>query len=67
MMLTLHTDVLVTRRKRLHLVEDENGDVVFTSHKVWGCLCWLVENEHYHFHVAHEGDPLKVIIGTVRD
>jgi hypothetical protein len=64
-MLTLHTDVLVTRRKRLHLVEEENGDVIFTSHKVFDCLCWLLERGAYDFHVHHEGTTIKALIGRV--
>ena len=45
-MITVHTDIKVTRRKRLHMVMDGTGLLMFSAGTIIEVLDFLYENEH---------------------
>jgi hypothetical protein len=50
-MLTLRTDVYITRRMRSHFIVDNDEFVRFSAPQLADCLEWLVENDQLQFRV----------------
>ena len=62
-MYTIHTDVAISRRKRLNHVADENGTVVFSAGHVFKCFEHLLDKAEFTFYLEHEGARMRCMIG----
>ena len=65
-MLTMMTDVQMTRRKRLVFILDENDNVLYSGAKVAQAIAWLIENGHDKCTVEGENEGLRFDIGFAR-
>ena len=65
-MLTMMTDVQMTRRKRLVFILDENDTVLYSGAKVAQAIDWLIENGHDKCTVEGESEGLRFDIGFAR-
>ena len=65
-MFYLHSDVHVTRRKRMAMVTDDAGDVVFTGPTAWSAFRYLLAMDCYSFLLEHEGNTMRCCIGRVK-
>lgn len=61
--LTLHCNVKITRRKALNFVCDREGVPLFSSHEVYQCFDWLLENDHFTFSICDGDRSIRVMIG----
>lgn len=72
-MYRLHTDVGITRRRRVHYVMDESETVRFTSSLIADALDYLYENgifevevtgekANYIIRIAESGDPFAAAL-----
>lgn len=48
-MLTLRTDIYITRRLRSHFIVDDDEFVRFTAPTIDQCLAWLIDNDYTAF------------------
>jgi len=48
-MLTLRTDIYITRRMRSHFIVDDDEFVRFSAPQLADCVEWLFENDHATF------------------
>lgn len=53
-MYTLHPDVYLTRRQRLHFVMDDDGDLAWSGKNIMSALVFLASMEQQEFRM--EGD-----------
>jgi len=65
-MLTMMTDVQMTRRKRLVFILDENDNVLYSGAKVAQAIDWLIDNGHTECTVEGEREGLRFDIGFAR-
>ncbi len=61
-MFIIFPDCQLTRRKRVHWVIDDKGDVSFSSADLSDCINWLFEQGHMSAHVEITGhkDPWTI-------
>ncbi len=64
---TVHTDVKMTRRKRLCHITNDEGTPIWSGGKVFSAFEQMLELGQYHFHIEHEGVRLRVLLATVRE
>lgn len=61
-MLTIHTDVKQTRRKRFHHVfAEDNETVLFSSRSLMQCIEWTLDQGHQGFMLAGEERCISLV------
>ncbi len=63
---TLHPDIYLTRRQRLHHVCDETGDPVWSGKNLVEALDWLLENDHHQFLIDGGPSDLSYLVSISR-
>lgn len=64
-MYTLHPDVYLTRRQRLHFVMDDEGDLAWSGKELTGALVFLINSYQSEFQIE-EGEDKPRFYVTIR-